>query len=35
MKEATRLKLESVRERFEELAGLLADPEVRRAFLGG
>ena len=30
MKDATRLKLESVRERFEELAGLLADPEVIR-----
>ena len=28
MKDATRLKLESVRDRFEELAGLLADPEV-------
>ena len=28
MKESSRLKLESVRDRFEEIAGLLADPEV-------
>ena len=28
MKESIRHKLESVRDRFEELAGLLADPEV-------
>ena len=28
MKDSIRLKLESVRDRFEELAGLLADPEV-------
>ena len=28
MKESIRFKLESVRDRFEELAGLLADPEV-------
>ena len=28
MKESIRLKLESVRDRFEELAGLLADPDV-------
>ena len=28
MKESIRLKLESVRDRFEEIAGLLADPEV-------
>ena len=28
MKESIRLKLESVRDRFEEIAGLLADPDV-------
>ncbi len=28
MKESIRFKLESVRDRFEEIAGLLADPEV-------
>ncbi len=28
MKESIRLKLESVRERFEEIAGLLADPDI-------
>ena len=28
MKETIRHKLESVRDRFEELAGLLADPDV-------
>ncbi len=28
MKESIRIKLESVRDRFEEIAGLLADPEV-------
>src|SRR5210317_350970 len=28
MKESIRFKLESVRERFEEIAGLLADPDV-------
>jgi peptide chain release factor 1 len=28
MKESIRLKLESVRDRFEEIAGLLADPEI-------
>src|SRR5210317_1683504 len=28
MKESIRLKLETVRDRFEEIAGLLADPEV-------
>ena len=28
MKESIRLKLESVQERFEEIAGLLADPDV-------
>ncbi len=28
MKESIRLKLESVEERFEEIAGLLADPDV-------
>jgi peptide chain release factor 1 len=30
MKESIRLKLESVRDRFEEIAGLLADPDVIR-----
>ena len=28
MKESIRFKLESVRDRFEEIAGLLADPDV-------
>ena len=28
MKDSIRLKLESVRDRFEEIAGLLADPDV-------
>ena len=28
MKESIRHKLESVRDRFEEIAGLLADPDV-------
>ena len=28
MKESISLKLESVRDRFEEIAGLLADPDV-------
>ena len=28
MKESIRLKLESVRDRFEEIAGLLADPDI-------
>ena len=28
MKESIRYKLESVRDRFEEIAGLLSDPDV-------
>ena len=28
MKESIRLKLESVRDRFEEIAGLLSDPDI-------
>jgi len=28
VKESIRFKLESVRDRFEEIAGLLADPDV-------
>ena len=28
MKESIRLNLEAVKERFEEISGLLADPEV-------